>query len=87
MLGRARAATAPAIRRTAEAETEPRAGDRRAYFGPDAGWHDTALLSRNGLSRSPRPGPLVIEEYDATIVVPPGALAWRDDFDNVIIDV
>ena len=35
----------------------------------------------------PVPGPLVIDEYDATILVPPGAIARCDKWENVIIDV
>jgi len=86
VLGRARGAEMPATIRSTEARSAVSAGVRRAYFGPDAGWHDTPLIGRHALSVSPRPGPLIVEEYDATIVVPPGASARRDTFDNVLID-
>ena len=33
----------------------------------------------------PRPGPLLIDEYDATTLVPPGATAGLDDHGNILI--
>jgi N-methylhydantoinase A len=34
-----------------------------------------------------RPGPLIVEEYDATCVVPPGAEARLDEHGNILIEV
>ena len=51
---------------------------RRAYFGGEAGRCDTPVLSRRGLVGGARTGPLIVEEYDATCVVPPG---WRAALD------
>ena len=56
---------------------------RRAYFG-DAGWIETPVLRRSDLT-SVRQGPLIVEEYDATCVVPPGATAHLDDGGNIVI--
>ncbi|MGE0797485.1 MAG: hydantoinase/oxoprolinase family protein [Lautropia sp.] len=52
---------------------------RSVYFGP-AGWHDCPALRRNELTDAApgRTGPLVIEEYDTTIVVPPHAQVYQD---------
>ena len=61
-------------------------GHRSVYFGPEAGSHKTAILSRRALSRDPRDGPIIVEEYDSTVVVPPGWRAWRDPQDNIVID-
>ena len=60
--------------------------NRKAYFGPEQGWLDAVVLSRNDLT-SRRNGPMIIEEYDATCVVPPDASAERDDFGNITIDL
>jgi N-methylhydantoinase A len=68
------------------AEADERPAPRRAYFGPQTGWLDTPVLRRSDLS-SPRQGPLIIEEYDATCLVPPGARAARDPFGNMRIDI
>jgi len=57
---------------------------RRAYFGPADGWLDTPVLRRPDLT-APRPGPCIIEEYDATCLVPPRAEAALDDFGNIVL--
>jgi N-methylhydantoinase A len=51
---------------------------RRAYFGKSVGWINTHVLSRSDLTVTPRPGPLLIDEYDTTTVVTPGSIAWLD---------
>ena len=58
---------------------------RRAYFG-EAGWLETPILRRSDLSGA-RQGPLIIEEYDATCVVPPDAVAGRDSAGNIVIEL
>ena len=57
---------------------------RRAYFGAQTGWLETPVLRRSDLS-APRAGPLIVEEYDATCVVPPGAKAELDAGGNILI--
>jgi N-methylhydantoinase A len=57
---------------------------RKAYFGAEQGWRDTPVLTRSDLG-SGRAGPLIVEEYDATCVVPPGANAARDAAGNIVI--
>ena len=42
---------------------------------------------RSSLSRLPVAGPLVVEEFDTTIVVPGNATAHRDGIGNVIVDL
>jgi N-methylhydantoinase A len=59
---------------------------RAAYFGTDHGWIDTPVLLRSDLSTA-RTGPLIVEEYDATCVVPPGARASLDTAGNIVIDL
>lgn len=60
---------------------------RRAYFGPQHGWLDTPLTSRQALAHGRLDGPLIIEEYDATTVIPPGCQAWLDTWSNIIVDI
>jgi N-methylhydantoinase A len=64
----------------------PAGGIRRVYFGFSDGWLATPILSRADLA-SPREGPAVIEEYDATCVVPPGARAGLDAWGNIVMDL
>jgi N-methylhydantoinase A len=61
------------------------AGSREAYFGPAHGLRPTPVVGRLDLDRTPRPGPLLVDEYDATTLVPPECRAWRDEWDNIII--
>jgi N-methylhydantoinase A len=56
---------------------------RKAYFG-DHGWLETPVLARGDLG-SGRAGPLIVEEYDATCLVPPGARAETDAAGNIVI--
>jgi N-methylhydantoinase A len=73
--------------RSAAARMRPAGAARRAYFGPVAGWQEVSLLERADLAGAPLTGPLIIEEYDATIVVPPGVLASLDATGNVVLDL
>ena len=60
--------------------------NRNAYFGPATGWLDTPVIHRADLTE-PRSGPCIVEEYDATCLVPPGAKAHLDEGGNIIIDL
>lgn len=58
---------------------------REAYFGREYGALRTPVIDRWGLDETVRSGPLIIEEYEGTTVVPPNAGAMRDAFDNIVI--
>ncbi len=60
-------------------------GAREAYFGPAHGRLPTPVVDRWDLDSRPRPGPLLVEEYDATTLVPPGATAALDPWGNILI--
>jgi N-methylhydantoinase A len=60
---------------------------RPACFGPAHGVIETPVLGRARLDSAPRQGPMVIEEYEGTIVVPPDCSARRDNGGNVVIDL
>ncbi len=60
--------------------------ERQAYFGTEHGWMTTPVLDRGHLSASEWKGPLVIEEYDCTCVVPPNMTARLDEHGNIAID-
>jgi N-methylhydantoinase A len=66
--------------------TRAGAGHRRAYFGPEPGWLDAVVLGRADLATA-RAGPLIVEEYDATCLVPPGATAVLDTAGNIRIEL
>ena len=59
---------------------------RQVYFGLDAGWQETPILRRSDLE-TPRQGPCIVEEYDATVVIPPDSKAELDAYGNILIDL
>jgi len=61
-------------------------GSRNAYFGTDAGWVETPVVGRSDLAGDAA-GPLIVEEYDATCLVPPGAHASLDDYGSIVLDL
>src|SRR5215216_7957 len=56
-------------RLTGSSPEAPAQPARRAYFGAEHGWIETPVLRRSDLA-SGRAGPLIVEEYDATCLVP-----------------
>jgi N-methylhydantoinase A len=60
--------------------------NRKAYFGKDHGWVETPILGRDDLQKK-YSGPVIIEEYDATCLIPPKAEAHLDSFGNIVIDL
>ena len=58
---------------------------RRAYFGPQQGELDTRILSRGDLVEHAVAGPLIVEEFDTTIVVPPQWQASVDAYGNIVL--
>ena len=70
----------------AEEALKPFDRNRKAYFGKDNGWVDTPILGRDDLQKK-YSGPVIIEEYDATCLIPPKAEAHLDSFGNIVIDL
>jgi N-methylhydantoinase A len=62
-------------------------GNRPAYFGPRHGTLDTRVLGRADVTTEPLRGPVIVEEYDTTTIVPPSCAVWRDPSDNLVIEV
>jgi N-methylhydantoinase A len=62
-------------------------GTRRAYFGKSVGFAETPVISRATLAAEWSSGPLIIEEYDATCVIPPGAQARIDELGSIEIKI
>lgn len=58
--------------------------DKRTAFFDSTGWIETPIYSRVALLPGNRlAGPAIVEQYDATTVVPPGWNATVDDFLNL----
>lgn len=58
---------------------------RQVYFGSRFGQQETPIIGRNDLSDKPRSGPLIVEEYDTTCVVPPDWKAVLDQGGNIVL--
>ncbi len=67
------------------AEKTAQPDSRRAYFGPQQGELDTRILSRGDLVEHAVAGPLIVEEFDTTIVVPPQWQASVDAYGNIVL--
>jgi N-methylhydantoinase A len=57
---------------------------RQVYFGRGHGLLDTPVLSRQDISRLQH-GPMIIEEPDTTVIVPPGWSVSRDEYSNLVL--
>ncbi|MFC4943019.1 hydantoinase/oxoprolinase family protein [Pseudonocardia sp. GCM10023141] len=55
---------------------------RTCWFGEPV---ETPVIGRGDLGTEPTPGPLIVEDMDATTLVPPGATARRDGAGNIVI--
>ena len=62
------------------------ATQRDVYFGPNRGWANVPIISRQSLTGEKSEGPLIVEEYDSTTVVPPGWNAATDRWSNIILE-
>ena len=61
--------------------------ERDVHF-PEHGWTTTRVVDRMALAAGERiEGPSVIEELDATVVLPPGTRAEVDAVGNIVIDL
>ena len=58
---------------------------REAYFGPAHGIKQAAVLTRLDVV-SPQAGPLIIEEPDTTVIVPPDWTVRRAEYGNLVLE-
>ncbi|MFI4951792.1 MAG: hydantoinase/oxoprolinase family protein [Burkholderiales bacterium] len=60
---------------------------RAAYFGPEFGSIETPVCVRSAVGTQWRDGPLLIEEFDSTTVVPPDGRARLSKWDTIEIEL
>jgi N-methylhydantoinase A len=63
------------------------ASQRTAFFNPELGACSTPVISRTALLAGPQRGPLLFDEDDTTLVVPPDAAVSLDVHGNIIVDL
>ena len=71
----------------AESTDTPTGENRAVYFGHGGVSVEVRVIRRQDLSADRIPGPIVIQEYDTSVVVPPGDSVWLDQFGNIVIGV
>lgn len=64
----------------------PRGGTRQISFARGEKARDVAIVDRGAVDGAPRQGPLIIEEFDATIVVPPDAKVHKDAIGCIVLE-
>ncbi|MFM9888826.1 MAG: hypothetical protein ACKVQT_37865, partial [Burkholderiales bacterium] len=62
-------------------------GARSVYFGPAFGALNAPICARGGLGPHWRAGPLLVEEFDSTTVVPPDGRARCVAWDTIEIEL
>lgn len=58
---------------------------RSVYFGPDWGRLEASVIDRAALWAGERTGPVIVEEYEGTTIVPPDCTARIDKTGNIIV--
>ena len=67
--------------------TVPGERTRSVYFGPESGALPTRVIARQDLTTEWTAGPLLVEEFDSTTVVPPDGRARRAAWDTIEIEL
>jgi N-methylhydantoinase A len=67
--------------------TSSASGSRAVYFGPQFGAVQTPICGRGDLASGWRQGPLLVEEFDSTTVVPPDGRARSIAWDTLEIEL
>jgi N-methylhydantoinase A len=62
-------------------------GTRGVSFDRGQTFTPTRIVPRQSVDREATPGPLIIDEFDATIVVPPDARVWRDPAGSIVMEL
>jgi len=70
-----------------ESGDTPTSASRLVYFGGGGAPVEVRVIRRGELSQGRQPGPRVIQEYDTSVVVPPGDTVSLDAFGNIVIGV
>jgi N-methylhydantoinase A len=77
---------APELELAGAATAAPAGGERPVYFGRRWGLLTTPVVPRSALA-APAPGPLLVDEYDSTTVIPPDARAWLDEQGQIVMEL
>jgi N-methylhydantoinase A len=76
----------PVVQHPATNNQSQSTDDRRTAFFEDQ-WLSTPVVTRANLADQPVAGPLIVEDYDSTTVVPPGASARLEESGCIVVQV
>ena len=68
------------------AAAEPGAGGKRIVTFDGRTEMEAPVHGRGDIGDAAMPGPLIVEQIDATTIVPPGWAAHRDRFGNIVLE-
>ena len=71
---------------TVESASGGRAARRPVHFSRGKAPLDTPVIERSALGEGEGQGPMIVESYDSTVVVPPGWSARADRLGNIRLD-
>ena len=58
---------------------------RKVYFGATLGLLETRVVARKALADAAIPGPAIVQEYDTSVVIPPGWQGQLDAAGNIVV--
>jgi N-methylhydantoinase A len=70
----------------AKRDSAKHTAQRQVSFGRGETARAVDIVGRSEITSTPKPGPLVIEEFDATIVVPPDAVVSKDQIGCIVVE-
>jgi len=73
-----------AVTSTRASDAAARSEPRQAFFGPRHGLLPTPVFRRSDMTQ-PHSGPLIVEEPDTTVVVPPGWSISQDAYGSLVL--
>jgi N-methylhydantoinase A len=60
---------------------------RKAYFGKEDGLLEVPVLAMEEIGPTPTEGPVLIDTYDTTIVIPPRCTVRSSSGGSLVIDI
>ena len=67
--------------------TRKGSGMRKAYFGKEDGFLEVPVLAMEEIGSTPTEGPMLIDTYDTTIVIPPRCTVRSSSGGSLVIDI
>lgn len=80
------AASSPSALKPAASISATASGERAVLFDMDSDPVPAPVIPRGALTEQPRKGPLIVDEYDCTVIVHPGWTARLDGWNSIVLE-